>query len=329
MFNLLQEKEICGLYSDGKTMGELGKKFNCSISTIKRELIKNSITRRTNSETHRCFNDKQEKKICKLYINGDSSSKIAGKVKCSDTTIRDILKRNKIPRKNSGSEIHKLLNLPEDIKSFLIGDILSDGHITKPKGNGNSYLEWTLKYESYAKYLVKIYTPYFKIQYRKNKPHYDKRTKQWYFGWTVWTEYNPTFTEWRKKWYQTNPDYPEKSKDRYLKIVPKDLILTPRICLNWNLGDGTLDKKSYRLKLCTNNFIQRDVDFLIEKLKEIGINPTRGKDGDNFTINFSRIETGRFLNYIGPCPIKCYSHRWNWKPAKQKWNGFGCCKIKY
>lgn len=26
-----------------------------------------------------------------------------------------------------------------------------------------------------------------------------------------------------------------------------------------------------------------------------------------------KVESKKFLDYIGPCPVKCYKHKWNWK----------------
>jgi hypothetical protein len=122
----------------------------------------------------------------------------------------------------------------------------------------------------------------------------------------------PEFKTLRKKWYL------ERQGKYAQKIIPRDLKLTPIVLLHWHLGDGSLPRRrndSNRIPsivLATNTFIKEDVDFLVEKLKELGLNfyPVKYKSG--FTGKecgyclYSRTEDGtpfRFFKIIGlECP---------------------------
>ncbi len=61
------------------------------------------------------------------------------------------------------------------------------------------------------------------------------------------------------------------------KVVPRDLELTPTTLLFWYIGDGSLVRhpdpnRVPWIVLATNNFRKEDVEFLIQKLKELGLN---------------------------------------------------------
>ena len=251
----------------------------------------------------RRFVVEQETNICKLYLDGCTTLNLSRKFNCGYGTIYNVLARNKIIKRTSGSyRIHKPLNLSKDIEDYLVGDILSDAHISRPIGNGNSQLQWGVKHKEYAEYLAGIYNKeYFKINIESRK-HYNKKYRRWYSGWKINSGRNITFTELRVKWY------PKRKK-----IIPEDLILTSKTCLHWYLGDGCLHKKECSITLHTNGFAKKDVNFLIKKLKKIEIKSTKNKQGKNFIIRISRIEARKFLDYIGQCPISCYDYKWDWR----------------
>ncbi len=115
----------------------------------------------------------------------------------------------------------------------------------------------------------------------------------------------------RNTWYT-------KIDDKTVKTFPNDLKLTPATLLFWYLGDGCLvrrkndDNRIPTIVLATNCFSKEDIDFLIQKLKEINLNfyPIKYKSG--FTGKecgyclYSKTEDGtpyRFFKAIGlECP---------------------------
>jgi len=81
----------------------------------------------------------------------------------------------------------------------------------------------------------------------------------------------PELLNLRDKWYQ-------KENGKTIKVVPKDLKLTPTTLFFWYLGDGSLIRRRNdktrvpHIVLATNSFRKEDVEFLKEKLKELGLN---------------------------------------------------------
>lgn len=68
------------------------------------------------------------------------------------------------------------------------------------------------------------------------------------------------FSLYREKWYP-------KGK----KIIPRDIVFTPLVLVNWFCDDGCIthnSKNSLSLKLSTNGFIKEDVEFLAMKLSD-------------------------------------------------------------
>lgn len=73
----------------------------------------------------------------------------------------------------------------------------------------------------------------------------------------------------RRRWYPNGK-----------KQVPLDLVLTPTTLLHWFCGDGKGGDAKGTLGLCTDSFSQRDVEFLIERLKEdLDISATKLRQG--------------------------------------------------
>lgn len=103
------------------------------------------------------------------------------------------------------------------------------------------------------------------------------------------------------------------------KIVPKDIRLTPIVCLLWFLGDGSVADTG-RL-ISTDGYTKREVEFLQRKFFEVGIRPTLRKPSGNhgWRIYIPAEETKKFLNYIGPCPqwAKYYKYKWENKRRKK------------
>ncbi len=100
------EKEICRLYVEGSSTYKLGKGYDCTRALIITILDRNSIERRPNNRAanngRRIFTNEQELEICNVYVNGKLSMReISKKFGCGNTTVRDILIRNKISLKRN------------------------------------------------------------------------------------------------------------------------------------------------------------------------------------------------------------------------------------
>jgi DNA-binding XRE family transcriptional regulator len=121
----------------------------------------------------------------------------------------------------------------------------------------------------------------------------------------------PELISLREKWYK-------QEAGKTIKIIPKDLEVTSNVLLFWYLGDGSLIRRKNDknripfIVLATNSFSKVDLNFLIQKLKELNLNfyPVKYKSG--FTGKecgyclYSNTQDGtpfRFFQFIGfECP---------------------------
>ncbi len=187
------------------------------------------------------------------------------------------------------------------------GTLLSDASVRIYK---NKYYWYSLNARSpkFLKWVSKIFEK-FKI------PTYitvnNKISKVFTLGFYINARKHKWLLSLRNKWYK-------KINGKSIKIVPRDLKLTPTTLLFWYLGDGSLIRRKKDLSripfivLATNNFLEEDIEFLIKKLQELGLNfyPVKYKSG--FTGNpcgyclYSNTKDGtpfRFFQLIGfKCP---------------------------
>jgi hypothetical protein len=87
-------------------------------------------------------------------------------------------------------------------------------------------------------------------------------------------------------------------KNQRIKIVPKNLELTPLTLLIWFLDDGTVRKNARQIKLHTDGFYKQDVEFLISKLSELGIDCSLNKQREKFAIYIKSKSFPLFIDKI-------------------------------
>lgn len=116
--------------------------------------------------------------------------------------------------------------------------------------------------------------------------------------------YTPAYTflqDQRKRWY---PDG--------VKIVPRDIRMTPMVAAQWFCGDGT-GAKNGTLRFYTNGFDGTDVDILVTHLRdELGIRAAA--DGNTrageFTIQIlARQDAVRFKTLVDPYIPECCRYK--------------------
>jgi len=121
----------------------------------------------------------------------------------------------------------------------------------------------------------------------------------------------------RERWY---PDG--------FKRVPDDVSMSSVACLFWYLGDGCLSsgpsRRSVTIILCTDGFLEEDVVKLSKMLSEtvsisaraVPVSGERGirRDGGRrHQVHITGPDVLKFLEYIGPCPVNDYKHKWDIK----------------
>jgi hypothetical protein len=147
-----------------------------------------------------------------------------------------------------------IIKLPNDIKSIIVGIILSDGHIALNFKGKNAYLilNQSLTKSAYIYFVFSFLNHYcqsypkLSVSYRLNKPSYTLR---------ITTRSMSCITELYSNYYLNK-----------IKII-KPLIyfdLTPIALAHWIMGDGTYNRRG--LLLCTDSFKIKEVVLLMNVL---------------------------------------------------------------
>lgn len=200
----------------------------------------------------------------------------------------------------------------EEENEILNGCLLGDGHLTKPVGKSSQFTYCSSEYEHV--YFVYSHLKRFIVNECVDGPleytFYDKRTNKNYTRYSIRTQSNISFYNLRQKWYP-----------RGVKIIPTTVDFTPTTLLFWYIGDGGLIKGQYYqyLKLSTNAFSEEDLDFVQSKLK--CFEPKIYGESQKL-LYIPRHRIRKFLDMIGPCPVLCYKHKWEYDEYKYE----GCLR---
>ena len=195
--------------------------------------------------------------------------------------------------------------MDEYTKQIFDGLLLGDGCLHKANSSviyyeqGSSFREFVYHVRERLSLLGFIFYPNIREQYQENRGgcvgyHISTRTHN-----SFDEERKQFFVEQRKRWY------PEGKK-----IVPKDIILSPLVCLYWYLGDGGLHychNKYKGIRLCTNGFTPYDREHIRDLLSQLGFRSYVEKKG---VVGLSPIPSREFLKYIGKNPVMCYDYKW-------------------
>lgn len=193
------------------------------------------------------------------------------------------------------------------INGHLLGD--ASIFVTGTDCKRDATFNLATKYEEYAEWLV-ANTESFAASKIRVCEVWDKRTEKYYHRASFRTPSNKELTRLRQLWY------PEDKK-----IVPADLIITPRLVLRWYMDDGNWHSKG--LYLNTQCFSVEQNQMLADKLSTaVGVKVTVqkhsanryrlfiGKRGTKQGVASTNDNVAKFLTYIGDCPVKCFRHKW-------------------
>jgi len=168
--------------------------------------------------------------------------------------------------------------LSDDLRGILIGLILGDLHICKPKLDKNPRLMFIqgLIHKDYIDHLYDLFKSYCLTAPRTVNPSPDKRTGKVYSV-VVFNSFSlPCFHEF------LNLFYPEGKK-----IIPLNIgdLLTPSSLAYWLADDGTFSKLYSCVILCTNSYTLEEVNLLVKILNDKwDLKCTINKDGKGFRI---------------------------------------------
>lgn len=238
-----------------------------------------------------------------------SAKIIAGRCKCNPFTIYRWLKRLGISVRDHSESMYlrsRHVNLSGKALEFLNGELLGDGHLNHDCKRTSSFV----RSSKYKKYLtcVKKQLSSFGIRSGRIRRYLDLKLKSRWFDFSSRRYVELRYLQ--EKWYRPSTKEERKvwPRRKFTKIVPLDLELTPLTCLQWYLGDGTVQDKS--LALSTMGFAREEVSLLCQLLERLGFKATVHT---NNSIWIWKRSAQDFLDYIGYCPEKIssiYKYKW-------------------
>ncbi|MFW9992976.1 MAG: hypothetical protein ACFFD4_13115 [Candidatus Odinarchaeota archaeon] len=311
----LGEKYIREKMSTSKMAEEAG----CNAETIRRKLKNHGITIRSMKEAQRsrfkpsaALHD-DEQWLRQKYEVEQLSAKEIGKL--AGTTKKMIQRRMKrfgieSREKNEAQRIAARNDISSSpfLKKFLTGSLLGDGCLVATQHQ--AYYTLTSKHLEYAELVAEFFeqegvkTRIYKSEKIRSELFQEiapSKSKKKIIKYEVSTHSTVQFREWYEKWYPKGQ-----------KVVPDDILLAPVSCLHWYLQDGTYNRISKTINLCTDCFSRKENEKLIFYLVE-------ELDSNNITLHRSnmRIYMGvrsaiAFLKYIGgTSPVKCFNYKFS------------------
>lgn len=235
------------------------------------------------------------------YWNEELSQKQIRKL-CRTTrfTIRYWMKKLNIPRRSSSKSVHLAranhCKLSQKSIEWINGELLGDGSLYSysPYSAGFTYSSKYLEYCQYVSDTLRSFgiEQSGKIikKNHKNIIHYGYHSRSY-------KELLPLY----QKWYIDGK-----------KAIPKNLRLTPLTIRQHYIGDGSLIHQggNTRIILCTCGFSILSVNWLVQKLNNLGFKAMRQPSLN--TIHISTYSVKNFLTFIGRCPVKCYQYKWEY-----------------
>lgn len=296
------------LYIFGFSIDKIAKKFKLKYSSVRNVLIKNKIMLRLSCKENEFITNNSLKVLkrreypqlskdilYKLYIIQNLTVyQVSKKLKIGMSIIKRYLKQYNIPIKGIRYYLIKpKIEFTKEQYEFFDGLIASDGHLSRTNGRKNSAINCKFKYKMFAQYINKYLNLHYNI---KKCIHKSGRYKSGQcISYNLGSQNNILFTQERSRWYLNGN-----------KAIPRDFRFSPVSMNILYLCDGT--KHGNIITLCTQGLQKDNLENTIVKgLKDIDINSRIDRYGQ---IVIDKINTIKFLNYIGECPIGCYKHKW-------------------
>ncbi len=210
-------------------------------------------------------------------------------------------------RENDGNPLnYNISYLTEDILEAIDGFLLGDGGTSFNKRSKSEVARFScgVEYKEFCYYMMNFFKEY---QSTVSKPISDSMKQGYMF--TGRTKTHPDIYQQYLRWYPLN------DKGKRVKQPPEDVRISSLSVLIWYLGDGSIvnsKRHSITVRLATDGFFPEKVEFLVEKLKEKGIQCYRSKEN---RINIRAKGIPAFFNLIGrKSPIKCYNYKFDKVP---------------
>lgn len=243
-----------------------------------------------------------------LYSTKYSKKEICQYFNVSEDVIDRLRRENNFVYNRKEKQYDEYIFTEKQLE-VLQGCLLGDGCLNINKGGKNATFSYTSKSKEMVEYVYQYFKDLVSSEGVKYSERYDKRTNKIYIQYSTRTNVHPAFTEVYNKWYIDG-----------VKHIPKDLILTPTVCLLWYLGDGSLikvkNRHSMHINFATHCFEKKEIEsVLISQLYQYNAKIIKSGLSKDYRQQYSIEIPGRavysFLYHIGSCPVKYYSYKWD------------------
>ena len=133
----------------------------------------------------------------------------------------------------------------------------------------------------------------------------NKKFSYFLFRTGVRDQLSPVYERWYPSW------------NNRVKVVPKDLVLTPEHLLHWFMDDGCSQRRKRPsrqivITMCCESFTKDDQQFLVDQLDSLSISScvTTCNSGTGYRIKIRQSSADAFYNIIGPCPVPSMEYKW-------------------
>ena len=191
----------------------------------------------------------------------------------------------------------KTCNLYGESLDWIIGELLGDGCIIITQGTQSqtATFKYSSKYLEYIQYVSNTLRRFGIVRAGEIYKEYNKKWGVWGYHYQSCSYYElKVLYDW---WYSGGT-----------KDVSRSTLLTPLVCRQWYIGDGSLHRVNNCIRISTECFPEGTVNWLVKQLINIGIRAKRTRVN---RIYISPYSTANFLDYIGECPVECYKYKWN------------------
>jgi len=213
---------------------------------------------------------------------------------------------------------------------IIVGSILGDGTISKPRTNSRFRKKQSADKLAYLEWLADELRPYaYKVSPIKSKEKLiggsrgriasREAVEEYLAGHCVETVQHPTWTALYHYWYPGGK-----------KQVPSDLTLNPFRIAIWFFDDGANHADKRTAILCTQSFTLEEADFLLSKLKDFDITGKVTKRTSTYTgrempiLKFTKAGYDNLIHLVKPYMLwDCFRHKVEWRPAKRQWEYSG------
>lgn len=286
MWSKRPSKEEFEIFYKTHTNEESAKKFNVSTATIAHWATFFDI-RKQDAQGFKIGKFRPSKEELDNFYKINGLNETAKEYDVERSTVLKWLSKYKInSRSNNRNNLPTTFNkMQEDI---IIGSLLGDGTLIKCKKGTNQHSQFNEqhgeKQSDFLKWKFDILQPYSRkfstkesfAVIRLKDPENGKTWKRDYtrkkISVDLCTVSHPIFTNLESKWYlrDSKGDYILRKNGQRIKIVPRDIILTPLAISVWYFDDGCISVRSRRFSIATLAFTKDDCEFLVNQLQLLG-----------------------------------------------------------